>query len=436
MRPGSVYPFFHAFRFHFRSFSDSRLVQLKDKLTTGPSLDQFISGANASAITESGRGLYVAKRNESHPFIDPVLLDGQNRKVYFETYGCQMNVNDTEIASRILKENNYQIVNDESTADIVFLMTCAIREGAENKIWTRLKSLKHLKSKGPIKQIGLLGCMAERLKTKALEQEQLLDIIAGPDSYRDLPKLLAINNATGQNAVNVLLSLDETYADVMPTVTDCHNKTSAYVSIMRGCDNMCSYCIVPFTRGRERSRPIESILKEVESLTKSGVKEITLLGQNVNSYRDKSSKDGTTSETSGSMSQGFKTIYKPKIGGLTFDVLLKHVAAVDPGVRIRFTSPHPKDFPDPVIDVINSHDNICKCIHLPAQSGSDQVRDPPKSLKTFLSLLDQQFLYKLPLIVTVIYFPGVATNEEGIHASSVFGSRQTDQGKDTGCCVH
>lgn len=246
-------------------------------------------------------------------------------------------------------------------------MTCAIRENAETKIWDKLKELSSLKRKGKIRQIGLLGCMAERLKTKLLERDKSVDIIVGPDSYRDLPKLLAINTITGQNAVNVLLSLDETYSDIMPTMTT--SSMSAFVSIMRGCDNMCSYCIVPFTRGRERSRPIDSIIDEVKQLSSLGIKEVTLLGQNVNSYRDLSHE----SKSCVSLVPGFKTVYKPKSGGLTFDILLEEVAKVDPEMRIRFTSPHPKDFPDQVLRVIKSHSNIAKNIHLPAQSGSNQV---------------------------------------------------------------
>lgn len=349
------------------------MSNFREKLSTGPSFQQFATSLdgfpNITPLTPENR-VYIAKRSAPHPYIDPALMDGQGRKVYFETYGCQMNVNDTEIAARILRDHNYEIVTDIDQAQIVFLMTCAIREGAESKIWTRLRHLRREKRSKGIDQIGLLGCMAERLKARALEKEKLLDIIAGPDSYRDLPKLLAIHNSTGQNAVNVLLSMDETYADVMPSVVDAKSKTSAYVSIMRGCENMCSYCIVPFTRGKERSRPLDSILREVDALQSGGVREIILLGQNVNSYRDKSVRV----ESSISLSRGFRTVYKPKTGGLTFDILLDKVAQVNPEVRIRFTSPHPKDFPDEVLQVINKHDNICKNLHLPAQSGSDQVR--------------------------------------------------------------
>lgn len=213
--------------------------------------------------------------------------------------------------------------------------------------------------------------MAERLKTRLLEQEKLVDVLAGPDAYRDLPRLLSLAYG-GQRASNVLLSLEETYADVMP-VHQTPEGHSAFVSIMRGCDNMCSYCIVPFTRGRERSRPLSSILEEVRMLSDQGVKEVTLLGQNVNSYRDLSEQHYIYSEGNAQLSRGFKTVYRTKQGGLRFSDLLDKVSQIDPDMRIRFTSPHPKDFPDEVLQLIQERRNICKQIHLPAQSGSSQV---------------------------------------------------------------
>lgn len=238
-------------------------------------------------------------------------------------------------------------------------MTCAIRENAENKVWTKLLELAKAKQNGRLKKFGLLGCMAERLKAKVIEKIPLIDIIAGPDSYRHLPKLLAINRLTGQSAVNVLLSIDETYSDVMPKTS---SEITAYVSITRGCNNMCSYCIVPYTRGQERSRTIDSILEEVQNKINNGIKEIILLGQNVNSYRDFSvDKDNKANK----LADGFKTIYKPKSGGIGFDFLLEQVALLDPNVRIRFTSPHPKDFNDDVLAVIAKYKNIAKGLHLP-----------------------------------------------------------------------
>ncbi|CAN2391654.1 N6-isopentenyladenosine methylthiotransferase activity [Pristimantis euphronides] len=229
--------------------------------------------------------------------------------------------------------------------------------------------LKRRKSRGPLK-IGILGCMAERLKEEILQREKLVDILAGPDAYRDLPRLLSVAE-TGQQAANVLLSLDETYADVMPVQTSS-NSISSFVSIMRGCNNMCTYCIVPFTRGRERSRPVHSILEEVRILSSQGVKEVTLLGQNVNSYCDTSTIQFPSTDTS-PLSRGFSTVYKPRQGGLRFVDLLDQVSRIDPEMRIRFTSPHPKDFPDEVLHLIQERHNICKQIHVPAQSGSNQV---------------------------------------------------------------
>ena len=317
---------------------------------------------------------------------------------------------------KILSSHNYALVQSADEAQIVLLMTCSIREGAETKIFNRLWHLRKQKEKGRLKQIGLMGCMASRLKNRLLERERLVDVIVGPDNYRDLPSLLSISRITGHNAVNVLLSLEETYSDVLPTVTInmespkqswCGTSSpevqlnnwsqfrekeakKAFVSIMRGCDNMCAYCVVPYTRGRERSRPIDSILEEVRLLSRAGVKELTLLGQNVNSYRDfdeKSLQNHAMSENS--LATGFQTIYKKeKQGGITFDVLLNQVARIDPEMRIRFVSPHPKDFSDYIIDVIAKNPNICKNIHLPAQSGDDEVLAKMRRGYTKQSYLD------------------------------------------------
>ncbi|KAF8773267.1 CDK5RAP1-like protein like [Argiope bruennichi] len=283
-----------------------------------------------------------------------------------------MNVSDSEIINSILKSAGFEIIQDITQTDVILIMTCAIREGAEQKIWNRLKYFRTLKKKHDrISQhklkIGVLGCMAERLRHELIEKEKIVDIVAGPDSYKDLPNLLSLADE-GQKAVNVMLSIDETYADVMPVRINEESK-SAFISIMRGCDNMCTYCIVPFTRGKERSRPISSILDEVKHLSDQGVKEITLLGQNVNSYRDRTA--GVESKII--LSSGFKTIYKTKKGGLLFADLLDKVSDVNPEIRIRFTSPHPKDFPDDVLHVINEKPNICKLLHLPAQSGNSEI---------------------------------------------------------------
>uniref|UniRef100_A0A096LYP5 Mitochondrial tRNA methylthiotransferase CDK5RAP1 n=1 Tax=Poecilia formosa TaxID=48698 RepID=A0A096LYP5_POEFO len=337
------------------------------QVASGPRLQDFIKSPVTLAVN--------CEHTDEHYLSEDLGLLGDGRKVYFETYGCQMNVNDTEIAWSILQKKGYQRAADLNQADVVLLVTCSIREKAEQTIWNRLQQLtamkkKRLKTNSPMK-IGILGCMAERLKTELLEREKLVDVLAGPDAYRDLPRLLAAA-AGGQQASNVLLSLEETYADIMP-VQHASQGRSAFVSIMRGCDNMCSYCIVPFTRGRERSRPVSSILEEVQMLSdQQGVKEVTLLGQNVNSYRDTSEVQFCSSERT-KLSRGFSTVYRAKQGGLRFSDLLDLVSRIDPDMRIRFTSPHPKDFPDEVLQLIAQRQNVCKQIHLPAQSGSNQV---------------------------------------------------------------
>ncbi|XP_069571755.1 mitochondrial tRNA methylthiotransferase CDK5RAP1 isoform X1 [Brachyistius frenatus] len=341
--------------------------KFKTRISSGPSLKDFVTGVSTTRVTDG-------EHSGKHAYLSEHLEMGNSRKVYFETYGCQMNVNDTEIAWSILQKKGYQRTVDLNEADVVLLVTCSIREKAEQTIWNRLQQLtamkkKRLKSHAPMK-IGILGCMAERLKTELLEREKLVDVLAGPDAYRDLPRLLTVADG-GHQASNVLLSLEETYADVMP-VHHAPQGNSAFVSIMRGCDNMCSYCIVPFTRGRERSRPVSSILEEVRMLSDQGVKEVTLLGQNVNSYRDTTEEQSCSSGLT-KLSRGFKTVYQTKRGGLRFSDLLDRVSRVDPDMRIRFTSPHPKDFPDEVLHLIAERENICKQIHLPAQSGSSQV---------------------------------------------------------------
>ncbi|KAF7653037.1 hypothetical protein LDENG_00088100 [Lucifuga dentata] len=345
------------------------LETFKAQITAGPSFHDFIKGVpvNKTFVSEE-------EDSDRHGYLSEDLDMGNSRKVYFETYGCQMNVNDTEIAWSILQRKGYERTTNLTEADIVLLVTCSIREKAEQTIWNRLQQLTAMKKKRqkthtPMK-IGILGCMAERLKMELLEREKLVDVLAGPDAYRDLPRLLTIAHG-GHQASNVLLSLEETYADVMP-VHHAPQGYSAFVSIMRGCDNMCSYCIVPFTRGRERSRPVESILEEVRMLSDQGVREVTLLGQNVNSYRDVSEERFCGSDTT-KLSRGFKTIYRTKQGGRRFSDLLDRVSRIDPDMRIRFTSPHPKDFPDEVLHLIKERSNICKQIHLPAQSGSSHV---------------------------------------------------------------
>ncbi|XP_053309881.1 mitochondrial tRNA methylthiotransferase CDK5RAP1 [Spea bombifrons] len=346
----------------------NRKEEFSSRLAAGPNLKEFLAKNTPPAETSP----HVEE--DPPPYITSSASLSVNNKVYLETYGCQMNVNDTEIAWSVLQKSGYVRTYSAGEADVILLVTCSVREKAEQTVWNRLQQLcalkrKRCRSKGPMK-IGILGCMAERLKEEILQKEKLVDILAGPDAYRDLPRLLAVAE-TGQQAANVLLSFDETYADIMPIQTSANN-ISAFVSIMRGCDNMCSYCIVPFTRGRERSRPVHSILQEVQMLSDQGIKEVTLLGQNVNSYLDSSSVPFSAPAAS-KLSRGFSTIYRPKKGGLRFVDLLDQVSRINPEMRIRFTSPHPKDFPDEVLQLICDRKNICKQIHIPAQSGSNSV---------------------------------------------------------------
>uniref|UniRef100_W8AWW6 CDK5RAP1-like protein n=1 Tax=Ceratitis capitata TaxID=7213 RepID=W8AWW6_CERCA len=363
-----------------------------EKATYGPGLHEFINVKRAPTHISS------EETNEEIqvPYLLPENYNGQGRKVFFEVYGCQMNTNDTEVVWAILEKNGYERCHEAQQADVIMVVTCAIRDGAEQKIWHRLKHLHAMKERrsarrGPL-QITVLGCMAERLKERLLERERSVDVIAGPDSYKDLPRLLAVSRHYQQSAINVLLSLDETYADVMPVRLNADSPT-AFVSIMRGCDNMCSYCIVPFTRGRERSRPIDSIVKEVQILRDNGVKEVTLLGQNVNSYRDLSNIPSNVTEqiTNSKVAPGFHTVYKTKVGGMRFDELLRQVAETAPDMRIRFTSPHPKDFSEDVLRVIRDYPNVCKNLHLPAQSGNDAVLERMRrgySRDAYLRLVD------------------------------------------------
>ncbi len=272
------------------------------------------------------------------------------KTVFIETYGCQMNVSDSEIVASILTGAGYTYTSDLMKADIILINTCSIRENAEVKVRHRLQYLGSLKKKNHELVIGLLGCMAERIKTALIEEENLLDLIAGPDSYRDLPKLLT-EVGSGHPLVNTILSQEETYADIIPVRLD-KNGVSGFISIMRGCENFCSYCVVPSTRGKERSRDINSILHETQDLFDKGYREVTFLGQNVNSYRW--SENGTS---------------------ITFAELLARAASLDPSLRIRFATSHPKDLPDELLMTIAHYPNICKAIHLPLQSGSNNVLD-------------------------------------------------------------
>ncbi len=282
-----------------------------------------------------------------------VAANVQQRNLYIESYGCAMNFSDSEIIASILSKEGYKTITNDEGADVIFLNTCAIRENAESRVWNRLAELKSMKKTNPDLVVGVLGCMAERLKAKLLEQEKMVDIVVGPDAYRDLPNLLA-KVEDGQKAVNVLLSREETYAEITPVRLNT-NGINAFISIMRGCDNMCSFCVVPFTRGRERSRDAHSIVAEAAEMAKLGYKEVTLLGQNVDSYKWANPENET--ET------------------VNFAQLLEMVALVSPDLRVRFSTSHPKDITDEVLYTMVKYENICNYIHLPVQSGNSRILD-------------------------------------------------------------
>lgn len=303
----------------------------------------------------------ISEERQGEVFSQPNHQANQSsqKKYYIESYGCQMNFNDSEIVASVLSANGYGHTTNYLDAQVILLNTCSIRDKAEQTIRKRLQQLNTIKRKRPGTLVGILGCMAERLKAQLLEEEKLVDIVAGPDSYRALPKLL-LEAEIGQKGVNVLLSREETYGDINP-VRLVSNGVSAFISITRGCDNMCAFCVVPFTRGRERSRDAASIVNEAKDLFARGYKEVTLLGQNVDSY--KWSPDPTLV---GKRLEEQK--YSDQV--INFAKLLEMVAQVSPDLRVRFSTSHPKDMTDDVLYTIAKYENICNYIHLPVQSGS------------------------------------------------------------------
>ena len=364
----------------------------------GLSLTDFAPGAREggglapSALADGGGGVERSLSEEPLRF-------------HVETYGCQMNVSDSEIVAAILCGAGHEAAASAEDADVVFLNTCAVRDNAEAKIWAKLRELRARRTAGaglaaaglrPF--VGVLGCMAERLKDRLLAEERLVDLVAGPDAYRDLPRLLD-TVLGGDQAMNVQLSLEETYADIAPLRLAgsaagarwrAEQGLGAFLSIMRGCNNMCTFCIVPFTRGRERSRDAASVLREVEQLRDAGVKEITLLGQNVNSYFDRDAEGGVYGYATSN--EGFTNQYKLRSGdGVRFTELLDQCSAAAPGVRFRFTSPHPKDFPPQLLQLIAERPNVCSSLHLPLQSGSSrllEVMNRGYTQEAFLRLVD------------------------------------------------
>jgi tRNA-2-methylthio-N6-dimethylallyladenosine synthase len=291
---------------------------------------------------------------------EALVIDNQpsnGRKLYIESYGCQMNFSDSEIVASILQKEGFSTTRNVDEADVVMLNTCSIRDKAEQTVRNRLQHFKKQKETNPGMVVGVLGCMAERMKETLLEEEKLVDLVVGPDAYRDLPNLIHEVDG-GQKAVNVLLSREETYADISPVKLG-GNGVSAFISIMRGCDNMCSFCVVPFTRGRERSRNPLSIIAEARQLFNEGYREVTLLGQNVDSYRWNITKKGE--------------IVDSEIPTTNFAQLLEMVALVSPELRVRFSTSHPKDMTDDVLETMANYENICEYIHLPIQSGNNEV---------------------------------------------------------------
>lgn len=282
------------------------------------------------------------------------------KKLYIESYGCAMNFSDSEIVASILKDKGFSTTTELSKADVIFVNTCAVRDNAEQRVRQRLNDYRKVKKTKPELIIGVLGCMAERIKAKFLEEEKLVDIVVGPDAYRDLPNLLE-NAQDGRKAVNVILSKEETYADISPVRLQS-NGVTAFISITRGCDNMCSFCVVPFTRGRERSRDPESIVQEARNLFDEGYREVTLLGQNVDSYL----------WTGGGLKKENPSPEELK-HAVTFAQLLEKVALVHPDLRVRFSTSHPKDMNDDVLYTMAKYENICKYIHLPVQSGNNRI---------------------------------------------------------------
>lgn len=350
--------------------------------------------------------------NYTQTEIDTQTVSEKKTKTFFvETYGCQMNVSDSEIITSLMQKEGYIYATSPEKADVVLINTCAIREYAEEKVRTRIHDFKSIKKHKPGMLIGVLGCMAERLKTKLLEEESLVDLVVGPDAYRSLPTL--INDLEeGDKAVNVLLSKDETYADINP-VRLSGNGITAFISIMRGCDNMCSFCVVPFTRGRERSRDPESIVKEAMLLFEQGYREITLLGQNVDSYK----------WFGGGPKKDFEKAWEKNkdIPILNFAGLLEKVAQVSPLLRIRFSTSNPQDMTDEVLHIIAKYPNICKYIHLPMQSGNSRM----------LELMNrgynrEKYLQRIDAIRSIIPGCGISTD-----IISGFCSETEEEHKDT-----
>ncbi len=326
----------------------------------------------AEAASTASADLPAEDKDVTHEVCETVKVSREAnnpaaRKMYIESYGCQMNFSDSEIVTSILQKEGFDTTSSFDHADLILLNTCSIREKAEQTVRNRLVHFQAVKKRRPEVLIGVLGCMAERLKSKLLEEEKIVDLVVGPDAYRDLPSLV-LQADDGHKAVNTFLSREETYADISPVRLNS-NGITAFISIMRGCDNMCSFCVVPFTRGRERSRDPHSILEEARQLFNNGFREVTLLGQNVDSYKW-SAEENNKARLEAQMEAHHQRADHEVVN---FANLLEMVAQVHPDLRVRFSTSHPKDITDEVLYTMQKYDNICKYIHLPAQSGNSRI---------------------------------------------------------------
>lgn len=329
-------------------------------------------------------------------------ITGQGRKLYIETYGCQMNAADSEVVLSIMQKEGFVYTENIEQADVILVNTCSIRENAEQRIWGRLNEFTRYKKANRSLIVGIIGCMAERLKDGIIENRNLVDIVAGPDAYRDLPALVR-QAEEGGKGINTMLSREETYAEISPVRLD-KNGVSAFVSIMRGCNNMCSYCVVPYTRGGERSRDPQTILREVRELFDAGYREVTLLGQNVNSYK-----------------------WDCESGAVDFPELMRRVAEINPLLRVRFATSHPKDMSDSLLAVMASMPNICRCIHLPAQSGSTrmlQLMNRKYTREWYLDRIAAIRRYMPDCAITTDLIAGFCTETEQDHEDTLSLMRQ------------
>jgi len=358
----------------------------------------------------SNTGLFgdktILEERQGEAMVKEAPIESNGKKLFLESYGCQMNFSDSEIVASVLIKEGYTTTRNEDEADVVLLNTCSIRENAEQRVRNRLTEFKKRKENKPSLVVGILGCMAERLKTNLLEEEKLVDLVAGPDAYRDLPGLISEVEG-GQKAVNVLLSREETYADISPVRLD-QNGITAFISIMRGCDNMCSFCVVPFTRGRERSRDPQTIVEEARELFAKGYREVTLLGQNVDSYRWNLTKKGE--------------IENPEQPTVNFAQLLEMVALVNPKLRIRFSTSHPKDMTDEVLQTMAKYHNICKYIHLPVQSGSTRILEKMNrgySREWYIDRIDAIRKYMPDCTISTDIITGFCTETEEDHQETL-----------------